>query len=99
MLNLHAMLILLPTAESTAPRSAAAAESLLTTVLQHNLAQEAQGNVVDGTGEPKFKPCFRIGISGPPGAGKSTFIEAFGQRLLAAQHRLAVLVCPSHGHM
>ncbi|HSL19655.1 MAG TPA: methylmalonyl Co-A mutase-associated GTPase MeaB [Methylomirabilota bacterium] len=33
----------------------------------------------------------RIGISGVPGVGKSTFIEAFGLRLLAAGHRLAVL--------
>jgi len=34
---------------------------------------------------------FRIGISGVPGAGKSTFIEAFGLHLIAAGHRVAVL--------
>ncbi|CAN0606570.1 unnamed protein product, partial [Ectocarpus sp. 12 AP-2014] len=33
----------------------------------------------------------RIGISGVPGVGKSTFIEAFGQLLLAQGHRIAVL--------
>lgn len=33
----------------------------------------------------------RIGISGPPGVGKSTFIDAFGMALLAAGHRVAVL--------
>jgi LAO/AO transport system kinase len=33
----------------------------------------------------------RIGISGVPGVGKSTFIEAFGQLLLAQGKRLAVL--------
>lgn len=33
----------------------------------------------------------RIGISGVPGVGKSTFIEAFGQLLLQAGKRLAVL--------
>lgn len=33
----------------------------------------------------------RIGISGVPGVGKSTFIEAFGQLLLAAGKRVAVL--------
>lgn len=33
----------------------------------------------------------RIGISGVPGVGKSTFIESFGQLLLAAGHRVAVL--------
>jgi LAO/AO transport system kinase len=33
----------------------------------------------------------RVGISGSPGAGKSTFIEALGKHLLDAGHRLAVL--------
>lgn len=33
----------------------------------------------------------RIGITGPPGVGKSTFIESFGLRLLEQGHRVAVL--------
>ncbi len=33
----------------------------------------------------------RIGISGVPGAGKSTFIEAFGMLLLSLGHKVAVL--------
>ena len=33
----------------------------------------------------------RIGISGPPGAGKSTFIEAFGLAGIVRGHRIAVL--------
>ena len=33
----------------------------------------------------------RIGITGVPGVGKSTFIEAFGQHLIQQGHRLAVL--------
>ena len=33
----------------------------------------------------------RIGISGVPGAGKSTFIEAFGMFLLSLDHKVAVL--------
>ncbi len=33
----------------------------------------------------------RIGISGVPGAGKSTFIEAFGMSLLSQGHKVAVL--------
>ncbi len=33
----------------------------------------------------------RIGISGVPGVGKSTFIEAFGSQLTAHGHRVAVL--------
>ena len=31
------------------------------------------------------------GLSGPPGAGKSTFIEAFGKHLTGKQHKVAVL--------
>ena len=33
----------------------------------------------------------RVGISGAPGAGKSTFIEALGMHLIDAGHRVAVL--------
>ena len=33
----------------------------------------------------------RIGISGVPGVGKSTFIEAFGQHVTGQGHRIAVL--------
>ncbi|MGB3798365.1 MAG: methylmalonyl Co-A mutase-associated GTPase MeaB [Lewinella sp.] len=37
------------------------------------------------------RPTFRLGISGTPGVGKSTFIEAYGLELLRRGHRLAVL--------
>lgn len=33
----------------------------------------------------------RIGISGVPGVGKSTFIEAFGMQVIGGRHRVAVL--------
>jgi len=33
----------------------------------------------------------RVGVSGPPGVGKSTFIEAFGIHVIDEGHRLAVL--------
>ncbi|MCA9249418.1 MAG: methylmalonyl Co-A mutase-associated GTPase MeaB, partial [Planctomycetales bacterium] len=40
----------------------------------------------------------RVGITGTPGAGKSTFIESLGVQLTAAGHRVAVLaVDPSSG--
>lgn len=39
----------------------------------------------------KEKESFRIGISGPPGAGKSTFIECLGQHFIQDGHRVAVL--------
>jgi LAO/AO transport system kinase len=34
---------------------------------------------------------FRIGITGSPGVGKSTFIEHFGQYLISQKHKVAVL--------
>jgi LAO/AO transport system kinase len=34
---------------------------------------------------------FRVGITGPPGVGKSTFVEALGQLVGSQGHRLAVL--------
>jgi len=47
---------------------------------------------------PMSGGAMRIGISGVPGSGKSTFIEALGCRLTEAGHRIAVLaVDPSSG--
>ncbi|MBI1183000.1 methylmalonyl Co-A mutase-associated GTPase MeaB [bacterium] len=37
------------------------------------------------------KPSYRIGITGVPGAGKSTFIETFGKMLIERGNSLAVL--------
>ena len=40
---------------------------------------------------PETGKALRLGISGAPGAGKSTFIDAYGRALLALGHRVAVL--------
>ena len=40
---------------------------------------------------PSPSHTLRVGISGPPGVGKSTFIEAFGHGVVNAGHRMAVL--------
>jgi LAO/AO transport system kinase len=40
---------------------------------------------------PAATPSVRLGVSGVPGVGKSTFIEAFGQHVTGLGHRLAVL--------
>jgi LAO/AO transport system kinase len=40
---------------------------------------------------PRTGGAIRMGISGAPGSGKSTFIEAFGLRLIEQGHRVAVL--------
>jgi LAO/AO transport system kinase len=49
-------------------------------------AQELLRRLLPDTGRSH-----RIGISGVPGAGKSTFIESFGLRLVDGGHRVAVL--------
>src|SRR6185437_5790566 len=40
---------------------------------------------------PHTGGAIRLGISGAPGAGKSTFIEAFGTYLTGEGHKVAVL--------
>lgn len=40
---------------------------------------------------PPAAPSFRLGVTGAPGAGKSTFIEAFGLRLCQQGRRVSVL--------
>jgi len=49
--------------------------------------------------EDLSRPMFTIGIAGPPGAGKSTFIEAMGLKLLARKHRLAVIPVDPSSHI
>ncbi|MDH5674985.1 MAG: methylmalonyl Co-A mutase-associated GTPase MeaB [Myxococcales bacterium] len=50
------------------------------------LAQELLGRLLPSTGG-----AVRVGITGVPGVGKSTFIETFGKNLTGAGHRVAVL--------
>jgi LAO/AO transport system kinase len=40
---------------------------------------------------PDTGKAVRVGITGPPGVGKSTFIEALGLHLIEEGHRVAVL--------
>jgi LAO/AO transport system kinase len=53
---------------------------------QAALGREILEQVVGETGS-----AVRVGITGPPGVGKSTFIEALGLFLLGEGHRVAVL--------
>ncbi|KAJ2516621.1 hypothetical protein GGI11_003399 [Coemansia sp. RSA 2049] len=41
--------------------------------------------------EPQQKRAMRIGLTGTPGVGKSTFIEAFGMMLVGRGHRVSVM--------
>ena len=52
----------------------------------HDAAQRLLERILPQTGNAA-----RIGVSGVPGAGKSTFIEALGLFLIASGHRVAVL--------
>jgi LAO/AO transport system kinase len=61
--------------ESSRPQHRLQARELLTALAD----ESGRGDVV------------RVGISGVPGVGKSTFIEALGTRLTAAGHRVGVL--------
>lgn len=61
--------------ESSLPEHREMAHELIVRCLEHS----------------KRKESMRIGITGVPGAGKSTFIEAFGNLVTGKGHRLAVL--------
>ena len=52
--------------------------------------QQLAQNILDGL-LPYAGNAVRIGISGVPGVGKSTFIESFGMMLIEKGHRVAVL--------
>jgi LAO/AO transport system kinase len=53
---------------------------------ESELGQRVLEELVPHTGS-----AIRVGITGPPGVGKSTFIEALGLHLLETGHRVAVL--------
>jgi LAO/AO transport system kinase len=52
----------------------------------HELAQQIIESILPYTGDS-----IRIGITGVPGVGKSTFIECFGEHLITQGNKLAVL--------
>ena len=53
--------------------------------------QSAQGQAILELLVPNTGQALRVGITGPPGVGKSTLIEALGLKLVADGHRVAVL--------
>ncbi|KAG0331056.1 hypothetical protein BG000_011249 [Podila horticola] len=94
--------------ESSNPQHRVQAQRLLSKILEREatLASQQSTTLANSTpslskDEPstdtKDQPLrlgksFRIGLSGPPGVGKSTFIESFGMYLVSKGHRVSVLV-------
>ncbi|KAJ3247658.1 hypothetical protein HDU78_003464, partial [Chytriomyces hyalinus] len=58
------------------------------TLLSQVLAETAKSKRFTSA---NVKDSFRIGLSGAPGVGKSSFIETFGMFLIGKGHRVAVL--------
>lgn len=52
--------------------------------------QDAATSLLDAL-RPPDRPSLRIGVSGPPGVGKSTFIEAIGLHIIGQGRKIAVL--------
>ena len=76
--------------QEAAPQRRAIAKSITlleSTRADHRLRADALLNAL----LPHSGRGFRLGISGVPGVGKSTFIEALGLHLIAQGHRVAVL--------
>ncbi|XP_024914307.1 methylmalonic aciduria type A protein, mitochondrial isoform X2 [Cynoglossus semilaevis] len=69
--------------ETQHPRKKEVAQVLLQKVLAYRAEQERQNG-----GQPV---AFRVGLSGPPGAGKSSFIEVVGKMLTGRGHKVSVL--------
>ncbi|MFI7589686.1 methylmalonyl Co-A mutase-associated GTPase MeaB [Spongisporangium articulatum] len=80
--------------ESTRPDHRRQAQELLAQLAPAvGAADDAADGAVDGAGDGAGDGAatIRLGVTGVPGAGKSTFIDALGSRLTAAGHRVAVL--------
>jgi LAO/AO transport system kinase len=63
----------------------------ITLVESHRAKDEAAAAAVVNEALPMTGRAVRIGLSGAPGVGKSTFIEAFGTWLIGEGRRVAVL--------
>jgi LAO/AO transport system kinase len=64
-------------------------------ILADELLERLHASMAEGEataqGSSQHPPAFRIGVTGLPGVGKSTFIDQFGTNLTAQGHRVAIL--------
>jgi LAO/AO transport system kinase len=85
-------------AESVVAGDRAAVARAITLVESRRTDHREQAQQLLATLLPRTGDARRVGISGVPGVGKSTFIDQLGVNLIAAGHRVAVLaVDPSSG--
>ncbi|MDR2890164.1 MAG: methylmalonyl Co-A mutase-associated GTPase MeaB [Alistipes sp.] len=77
--------------EGILARDIAVLSQAITLVESNNPEHYAQAQQIIEACLPHAGRSVRIGITGVPGAGKSTFIEAIGSRVADGGHRLAVL--------
>jgi LAO/AO transport system kinase len=78
-------------AEGVRARDPRALAKAITLVESTRRDHQARAEALVAALAPHAGQSFRIGITGAPGAGKSTFIEAFGLFLTARGRRVAVL--------
>lgn len=70
--------------------------TLVESTLPHD--RETADELLDRVWPNRIDDSTRLAITGPPGAGKSTLIEAVGVRLLRRGHRVAVLAVDPSSH-
>ena len=73
------------------PRQRRAIAKAVTLIESTHADHRARADEVLNTLLPHSGRSFRLGVSGVPGVGKSTFIETLGLQLIAEGHRVAVL--------
>jgi LAO/AO transport system kinase len=73
------------------PAQRRALAKAITLVESTRTADRLQADALLQTLAPHTGKAFRLGLSGVPGVGKSTFIEVLGLHLISQGHRLAVL--------
>lgn len=71
--------------------SRAALSAAITLVESENIQDRVLANVLLTACKKLAKSAKRMGITGVPGVGKSTFIESFGLELIQKGHKIAVL--------
>ncbi|CAI5478768.1 unnamed protein product [Closterium sp. Yama58-4] len=95
--NLHALSRAITLCESVRESHRPQAAALLQHVLEVVRARRAQAEVAQGAGKANAG-IFKIGITGPPGAGKSSLIERLGMHAVQDDRRVAVLAIDPSSH-